>query len=292
MTKNSLQTEVLTLQPAVVEFNFQQIADYLDTQLKQYEGMVFDEGSSKELKRTVADLRKGKKGIDDFRKKTKTELTKSVTAFEKQCKLLNSKFDAVISPLSQQYEQFESDRIETKRKQITDLIDKYSFEQGLLERFSIELDVKTTWLNIGSKLKDIEQEIKTTSEHLGIKQDKWEADKKIIRTQIELINAKHGVNLPILVYERMLDYKTVEDIESQMDIDTEQMIEKQKIEADKRKLEAIEIKEDVGIKSMDDGTPEIFTDVWTVIGTEKQLQQLEDYADEIGVSIEVREDEV
>lgn len=128
---NELQIKVLETSPAIVKFNYEEIASQLDLVLENYKGLVFTESTVSDCKKTIAELRKGQKALDEFRKETKKKLTDSVTAFEQQCKMLYGKFDTVINPLSNQYEQFELDRKEAKCKQIQEIITRLSEELAL-----------------------------------------------------------------------------------------------------------------------------------------------------------------
>ena len=56
--------------PAKVEFNYQQIADQLEIVLAKYKGLVFTEETAADCKKTITELRKGKKSVEDFRKET------------------------------------------------------------------------------------------------------------------------------------------------------------------------------------------------------------------------------
>ena len=93
--------------PAVVSFNYAEIDAQLDVTLKKYSGLVFTEKTLKECKKTLSELKKGKKSLNDFRIKTKKLLTEDITKFEDQCKLLSNKFDTVINPISVQADEFE-----------------------------------------------------------------------------------------------------------------------------------------------------------------------------------------
>ncbi len=119
---NKLQLKVLENKPAEVHFNFDEISNYLDSTLNKYQGIVVTEETIKDGKKVIADLRKGKKSLDEFRKKTKKELTKSVTEFENQCKELSKKFDEVIDPINEQAEQFEIKRKEEKKVEVQKVI--------------------------------------------------------------------------------------------------------------------------------------------------------------------------
>ncbi len=72
---NKLQLKVLETKPAQINFNYDEISKHLDEVLKKYTGITITEETIKDGKKVIADLRKGKKSLDEFRKKTKKELT-------------------------------------------------------------------------------------------------------------------------------------------------------------------------------------------------------------------------
>ena len=90
---NQLQVKTIELEPAKVVFNHEEIKKDLDKSLKKYSGLTFTEDDATECRSTISELRKGKKAVDQYRIKTKKELTEPVAKFENKCKSLNKKFD-------------------------------------------------------------------------------------------------------------------------------------------------------------------------------------------------------
>ncbi len=271
---NELQIKTNSFTPAKVDFNYEQISIYLNEVLKKYDGLVFTEETVQDCNKTIAELRKGKRSLDDFRKKTKKELTKSVTEFENQCKELNKKFDEVIDPLVEQSDFFEENRRNEKRQKVQKIVDELIKEQGLNEKFASQLIIEDQYLNKSKTLKSIKEELATTAETLGIQQDKEEADKELIKTKVELANATYNVNLSETPYVRLLEYENVEDIETKINLDAER---ESKVEPEPEPEpisdELIELvtmpepKED----------EEIYMERYEVHGTDAQLDALEDF---------------
>ncbi len=65
---NKLQIQVLNTTPAQINFNYDEISKQLDEVLKKYTGITITEDTIKDGKKVIADLRKGKKSLDEFRK--------------------------------------------------------------------------------------------------------------------------------------------------------------------------------------------------------------------------------
>lgn len=263
-----LQVKTINLTPAVVEFNVDELSVVLDQHLKKYEGLTFTDKDAAACKKTITELNKGKKALDDYRKETKKKLTESVTAFENQCKELSKKFDSVINPLKEQHDQFEENRKETKRKLIQIIIDDLIEKEGLNEKFAAQLIIPDEYYNKSKTINAIKDELTTKAEHIGIKQDKVEADQEIIRMTVQQVNTVLGVNLPESVYFNLLDYKTVEEIKAQIQVDGEK-------EGESRIVKAPNVQPASSMPKS--ANVEFFTEKYQVEGTEDQLDALEEY---------------
>lgn len=281
---NELQVKTLKLTPAVVEFNFDELSNILDENLKKYDGLTFTDKDVADCKKTITELNKGKKAVDTYRKETKKKLTASVTDFENQCKDLNKKFDEVITPLKEQQEAFEEKRKEEKKKKIVPIIERLVDQQGLNEKYIDQLLViPDEYYNKSKTLKSIDKELSTKAEHLGIKQDKEEADQEAIRSHVQLINEKQGVNLTESSYVSLLDYMAeVAQIKKQIEMDAENEVTKAQT------VESIEYKE-VPLSSAPGHDEEHFVESYKVEGTEDQLEALEEYMSSHGFTWSVIE---
>lgn len=268
---NELQIKTNNFTPAKVDFNYKEVETFLNEVLKKYDGLVFTEETVQDCNKTIAELRKGKRSLDDFRKKTKKELTKSVTEFENQCKELNKKFDEVIDPLKEQSDFFEEQRRNEKKEKVQKIVDELIKKQGLNEKFAAQLIIEDQYLNKTKTLKSIREELTATAETLGIQQDKEEANKELIKTKVELANAKYNVNLSETPYVRLLEYENVEDIEIKIILDAER----------ESYVEPIKYEEPVEEIIQPTITPnessEIFVEKYEVEGTEAQLDALEEF---------------
>lgn len=263
--------------PAKVDFNYREVETFLNEVLKKYDGLVFTEETVQDCNKTIAELRKGKRSLDNFRKKTKKELTKSVTEFENKCKELNKKFDEVINPLVEQSDFFEEQRRNEKRQKVQKIVDEVITEYGLNEKYANQLIIEDQYLNKTKTFKSIREELKATAEGLGIQQDKEEADKEIIKTKVELANAKYNLNLAVEPYIRLLEYENVEDISTKILMDVEKLTEEK--EEPKHTPKPVEVAPTLEI-GIDD---EIYMEKYEVEGTDDQLESLENFMDANGL---------
>lgn len=229
-TEIAVEVKVFETKPAVVNFNYQEISNHLDSVLEKYKGLVFTESTVAECKKTIAELRKGQKSLDEFRKATKKQLTESVTAFENQCKILYGKFDEVIKPLGEQSEQFELDRREKKRIEIQGIVDVLIRELSLTEKYASQLTIPEEYLNKGKSTKAIKTEMSMVANTLKIKQDKESQDINLIKTKVGLANAEYRLTnrLTAESYLRLLAYKPFDEVESLITSDAKQAHDREK----------------------------------------------------------------
>lgn len=259
---NKLQLKVLENKPAEVNFNYEEISNNLDIVLKKYEGIVVTEDTVKDGKKVIADLRKGKKSLDEFRKKTKKELTAPVKEFEDKCKELSKKFDEVINPIVEQAEQFEEKRKAEKKIEVEKVIDEVCKLKGL-----DELPLEDSYLNKSISLKSIKTELIKVADNILLQQATFKANADLIKSKIEVVNTKHDINLVDTPYVSMLEYTEVQTILEQIEKDVEEL---------KTKIATPVVKSTtpVEVPSKDE---EIFVDTYEIEGTEDQLNALDDF---------------
>lgn len=257
---NKLQIQVLENKPAVVNFNFDEISKHLDDVLKQYEGIIVTEDTVTDGKKVIAELRKGQKSLDEFRKKTKKELTAPVTEFENKCKELSKKFNEVINPIVEQADQFEIKRKEEKRIDVQKLIEEVCNLKGL-----DSLPLEESYLNKSTSLKSIKSDLMKAADNILLQQATLKANTDLIKSKIEVANAKHDLNLVDSPYVSMLEYTDVQTVLAQIEKDVEGL---------KAKEVTPVIKPVVQAPSKDE---EIFVDVYEIEGTETQLNTLEEF---------------
>ena len=300
-----LVLKVYETTPAVVSFNYQEITNHLDSVLAKYRGLVFTDSTIAECKKTIAELRKGQKSLDEFRISTKKQLTASVTDFEKECKTLHSKFEEVIKPLSEQQDQFELDRREKKRVEIQSTIDALVTEKELNEKFAARLVILEEYFNKGKAIKAIKTELFTLASSLKVQQDKEAQDEDLIKTKVELANAQYQLTNALRpgAYSMLLSYKSIAEIESLIISDAQEVqeLEKEKAEVLAAKDVATPKVEDVRIpqtftapESMPMTSPvvsEEITTLYQITGTKEQLLALQGYLDANDLTWDIMPDE-
>src|SRR5699024_7977729 len=146
-------------QPAVIKFNYEEIEKTLVENLKKYEGLTFTEKEAADCKKVIADLRKGKRLVDQYRVKTKRQLTEPIKEFEDQCKTLNEKFDSVIDPLLEQSKVFEEKERAEKLEKGMKIKDQVITDLQLVDEIADQLVIDDRYLNKSTTLKCIEEDL-------------------------------------------------------------------------------------------------------------------------------------
>jgi hypothetical protein len=208
---NQLTVRILEVTPAVVKFNYDEMKIIAQEIKEQYEGRIFTEETVKDGKSTVAEIRKIQKSINDFKVKTKKELTASVSEFETQCKDIISDFDEPLEFITKQLEEFERRRIEAKSDEIHEFIRKQYTDFNMLEKFQT-IHFRDEWLNVTKKIKDIQVEIAQQILTLKAEQDMYLQGIEMIKLSVAKENATIGVPLSHEVYVGMLSYRTVTEV--------------------------------------------------------------------------------
>lgn len=271
---NELQIITNNFTPAKVDFNYEQISNHLDILLDKYKGLVFTEETVADCKKTVAELRKGQKSLDDFRKTTKKKLTESVTEFENDCKKLYKKFDEVIDPLVEQSDFFEEQRKEEKRKEVQKIIDKLVAEHNLTEKYSSQIEIKDQYLNKSSTIKSITEDLTEVIATLKFEEDLEKSNIELISGIVESVNTKDNLQLVPEVYTRLLEYEDVNSIVSKIYADAESLSKVEPIKYPEPEEEIFQPQ--IIIPSE---TDEVFVEIYEIEGTELQLEALEEFLD-------------
>lgn len=238
---DNLQIITNSITPAKVDFNYKEIEKQLDIVLDKYKGLVFTEETVADCKRTMAELRKGQKSLDTFRKETKKKLTKSVAEFENDCKSLYSKFDNVIDPLKEQADYFEVTRREDKRIEVQGLIDNTIEEFELDSKRAKELVIIDKYLLSSTTIKKITTELETQAGELKEVQDQEELDLEFISATVKETNIENDLNLLDDNYLRLMEVMDVSRIIPKIYQDANKLVKARedekirlaKVEADK-----------------------------------------------------------
>lgn len=147
-----------SLQP--IEFNFEEIKNYLSTQLEHYNSITYTEDKVKDAKSDRATLNKFKGAIEARRMEIKKAHMKPYEDFEKKIKEIVALIDQPILAIDTQVKSFEEKTKAEKRKEIEAI---YSESIGdLSELLPLKKIWDEKWLNASVTIKNVKAEILET----------------------------------------------------------------------------------------------------------------------------------
>lgn len=300
-----LQVKTLKFEPAVIEFNFDEIEKQLVGNLKKYEGLTFTEKEAKELNKTIADLRKGKRLVDQYRINTKKQLIEPVKKFEEDCNTLNSRFDEVIEPLLKQSNDFDEKQRNEKLLKVQAIKKTVIEDLQLVDEIAEQLVIEDRHTNKSTTLKSIEEDLHEQANQLLINKNNEKQGLELIKAQVEIANLKHGVTLYESSYIRLAkNGVSLEEIKEVIEKDIKLMEEdllkeeetkvtealeeekKKRLETAKRMQESYENE-----KKANQEPEEEFIEIYQVTGTEEALDRLEEYMSSQNLTWTVKEDD-
>lgn len=223
---NEIDIQTTIFEPAKIEFNKAKIEQELNETLKKYQNLVFTEDNTKEIRDTLAELRKGKKAADEFRKSRKKEATEQVDEFEKDIKSITKKFDEVIDPINEQLQEFEARRKEEKHTEILKIAEEVIANVGLDEKHASQLDIGDHYLAKSYSMKQIKENLEFRANNLLNEQRLEQANRESIQSFVELENSKNNLNLSVQSYISQLEFKDVEEVKNTVSRDAEMELEK------------------------------------------------------------------
>lgn len=181
--KNEIEAKINGV--ATVENNINEAKEYALEMKKYYSTLIFSEEQIKEAKEERASVNKIVKKIADYRNSIVADFKKPIEEFENTAKETEKILKETSSLIDVQVKKYESEVKEKKKEEclkiykniIGDLKDLVSFEKIFNDK----------WLNKGTKLQDVENDIKTIVDKVNsgieaIKVLKSEFETEIINT--------------------------------------------------------------------------------------------------------------
>lgn len=160
---NDIQFEVITdlaaMNPQHIETNFEAVDAYLNEAMEPYTQMVVTEDSIGDAKKTLAQLRKLKDGINAQKIAVKREWMKPYTEYEDKVKQLMSRVEAGISNIDGQVKDYDSRRKEQKLQELKDYFDQEASRYRVEEYLDWNLIRNPKWANASFSVEDAENEI-------------------------------------------------------------------------------------------------------------------------------------
>lgn len=277
---------------STISANFEQVKEQLAAEMSQYERIVFTEDSKAAGKKKVAELRKTKKDIDDRRKEVKKQWMAPYNAFDEQVKELLALVDKPINYINGQVEAFEQKRLKEREAEIQAI---YQEEIGDLAEFLPLYRVRNEkWGNASTSAKAIRNEMQAAiaSARAGktaieaMQSDAVPNALRKFQTTLNLADALAYINQYEAQRAEMQKREEErrqkeEERRHQDEIERIRREERQRVEDENRirkETEAAAIKQ---VATVDEARaseltlPDSHTAVYTVVGTDEELRELE-----------------
>ena len=143
-----------------IDFNFEDLKDTLTAELELYKNLVFTEDTKADAKKTVAELRKLKKQINDKRIEVKKLYMQPYTNFEAKVKELDKLINEPIAYISGQIDACEQKRIEEKRELINEIyLELVSEREDIAGYAELNRVYDSKWENASTSKKTIQEAI-------------------------------------------------------------------------------------------------------------------------------------
>ena len=143
-----------------IDFNFEDLKEALTAELELYKNLVFTEDTKADAKKTVAELRKLKKQINDKRIEVKKLYMQPYTDFEAKVKELDKLINEPIAYISEQIDAFEQKRIEEKREIINEIyLELVSEREDIAGYAELNRVYDSKWENASTSKKTIQEAI-------------------------------------------------------------------------------------------------------------------------------------
>lgn len=143
-----------------IDFNFEDLKEALTAELELYKNLVFTEDTKADAKKTVAELRKLKKQINDKRIEVKKLYMQPYTDFEAKVKELDKLINEPIAYISEQIDAFEQKRIEEKRELINEIyLELVSEREDIAGYVELNRVYDSKWENASTSKKTIQEAI-------------------------------------------------------------------------------------------------------------------------------------
>lgn len=242
-----MQLEIIKQELPIVEFNYDQMKQYLSIKLDEFKDIVVTEETLKDDKSTQKDLASLRIKLDNFRKDVKNELSKPIQEVEGKIKDLIQMVEAVEKPLKQGIDVFSQRERDLKREKCqeiaTELIDTYK----LNSKYASRIEIKDKFLNVTATVSSIKDDLTEQCDRLKDQQIDEEIIQETIENHIKSVNESYNLSVPLSAVHFDITYSTVgltkamDDINcrAKQQFDAEEAAKKRAEELMKPKVESV-----------------------------------------------------
>jgi hypothetical protein len=173
--------KMMTMELKVLEqvqkltWNFEEVKKELTSHIEKYADLVVSETNLAEMEKTQKEIAGLRIRLQKFRLEVKKDFEKPFETFEQQIKALASLIESAEKPIKDQLEKYKDKRKDLKRAECNGLIISVATELGLEDKYRNQIIIDEKWINRGSKIKAIKEEIQMRAVYFL---DQQKADKE------------------------------------------------------------------------------------------------------------------
>lgn len=283
--------------------NFDEVAHGYEEIIKKYDGIVFTEETKTDAKKEVANLRKEKKKIEDAYKQVKKIWMEPLEQFKLRVDDLLGKIDVPIDHINGQVEAFEQKRLADRNKEIQEIYDETIGDMAEFLPLYLIRDEK--WTNAGKTVKAVRKEMSEAIANAragkaaieNMRSDAVPDALKKFRSTLNLADALNYINQ----YEdQKAEVLRREEERRKQEQEQGHQAEIERIRSEERRRIAQEeqIRQEARKQTMEEvgkvdmervgplAMPGSKRAVYTVVGTDEELQELEMAMDSLGLYFE------
>lgn len=206
----------------VINWNFEQLKTAVAEKMKEYEGLVYTEDTTKIAKADLATLRKLKKGISDKRIEIKNKCLEPYGIIEKQAAELTELIDKPIATIDAQLSEYEKNRRAAVKEKVLAYMDK------AFEEFPALLKDKLKERTYDPKFENVSCSAKTWKQYIDDAAKKTQRDLLWIDETLAKDNEEEFRDSATEAYFKNLDLKDVMDEITKCRRQKEAIIEKER----------------------------------------------------------------
>lgn len=281
----------------VINANFEEYEQQIKAEVSEYEGALFTEDSKAFGKKVIAEMRKKRASVVEATRQVKTEWLKPYDEFKVQVDGLLQYVDKHINDIDSQLKEMEAVRVAKRKADIQALYDSVIGE--MLEYLPLEKIYDSKWENASVKLPAVKKAMievigKSYEEVTTIKNMDSEAVPKALemyKRDLSLANAVKYINnyesQRLEILRREEEKKRDLEIERIRREERERVAQEQQIREETRRETVDELKSvDESLAGVWPVAPEAKKVIYTVLGTESELEELETALNSLGLYFE------
>ena len=281
----------------VINANFEEYEQQIKAEVSEYEGALFTEDSKAFGKKVIAEMRKKRASVVEATRQVKTECLKPYDEFKVQVDGLLQYVDKHINDIDSQLKEMEAVRVAKRKADIQALYDSVIGE--MLEYLPLEKIYDSKWENASVKLPAVKKAMievigKSYEEVTTIKNMDSEAVPKALemyKRDLSLANAVRYINnyesQRLEILRREEEKKRDLEIERIRREERERVAQEQQIREETRRETVDELKSvDESLAGVWPVAPEAKKVIYTVLGTESELEELETALNSLGLYFE------